>query len=165
MHVHFGMSGRFSVHAASDPPAATPTTRLKLEGHGRVAMLSAMTVDLMDEAAFEAKRATLGQDPLREDACAETLWDKFKTRRTSVGLALMDQSMFAGVGNIYRAEILFKAGVHPEQARPGHAAPVPVRPRRRGARRSSRTSLPGAPLRQGPSVSIPTRLDAFQLRL
>ena len=36
MHVHFGMSGRFSVHAASDPPAATPTTRLKLEGHGRV---------------------------------------------------------------------------------------------------------------------------------
>jgi endonuclease-8 len=26
----------------------------------------------------------------------------------------MDQSMIAGVGNIYRAEILFKAGVHPE---------------------------------------------------
>jgi formamidopyrimidine-DNA glycosylase len=115
MHVHFGMSGRFSVHAASDPPAATPTTRLKLEGHGRVAMLSAMVVDLMDESGFEAKRVALGQDPLREDACADTLWEKFTASRKSVGLALMDQSMFAGVGNIYRAEILFKAGVHPEQ--------------------------------------------------
>jgi formamidopyrimidine-DNA glycosylase len=30
-------------------------------------------------------------------------------------LLLMDQSVIAGVGNIYRAEILFKAGVHPEQ--------------------------------------------------
>lgn len=30
------------------------------------------------------------------------------------GLVLMDQSMMAGVGNIYRAEILFKAKVHPE---------------------------------------------------
>jgi hypothetical protein len=44
--------------------------------------------------------------------------------------------------------------------------PVPIRPRRRGARRSLRTFLPGrASLRQaGPSLSIPTRLDAFQTR-
>lgn len=34
------------------------------------------------------------------------------------GLVLMDQSMVAGIGNIYRAEILYKAAMHPEQ--PAH---------------------------------------------
>jgi formamidopyrimidine-DNA glycosylase len=34
--------------------------------------------------------------------------------RKPIGLVLMDQSLVAGVGNIYRAEILFKSGVHPE---------------------------------------------------
>ena len=52
---------------------------------------------------------------MREDACPDTLWSKFSSSRKSVGLALMDQNMFAGVGNIYRAEILYKAGVHPDE--------------------------------------------------
>ena len=106
VHVHFGMSGRFGVFAADTAPEATANTRLRLEGHGMVALLSAMTVDLVDESVYFAKKETLGQDPLREDACPDTLWAKFSKSRKSVGLALMDQNMFAGVGNIYRAEIL-----------------------------------------------------------
>jgi len=115
VHVHFGMSGRFGVFAADTAPDATANTRLRLEGHGIVALLSAMTVDLVDESAYFAKKEKLGQDPLREDACPDTLWAKFSKSRKSVGLALMDQGMFAGVGNIYRAEILYKAGVHPDE--------------------------------------------------
>ena len=115
VHVHFGMSGRFGVFAADTAPEATANTRLRLEGHGMVALLSAMTVDLVDESVYLAKKETLGQDPLREDACPDTLWAKFSKSRKSVGLALMDQNMFAGVGNIYRAEILYKAGVHPDE--------------------------------------------------
>ena len=115
VHVHFGMSGRFGVFAADTAPEVTANTRLRLEGHGMVALLSAMTVDLVDESTYLAKKQKLGQDPLREDACPETLWSKFSSSRKSVGLALMDQNMFAGVGNIYRAEILYKAGVHPDE--------------------------------------------------
>ena len=44
MHVHFGMSGRWSVADASKAPADTATTRLRLEGGGLVSQLSAMTV-------------------------------------------------------------------------------------------------------------------------
>ena len=44
MHVHFGMSGRWSVADASSAKEDTPTTRLRLEGHGIVSQLSAMTV-------------------------------------------------------------------------------------------------------------------------
>ena len=66
MHVHFGMSGRFSTHDALSCPDPTATTRLRLEHRedGIVALLSAMTVDLMDESGYHLKRSKLGQDPL-----------------------------------------------------------------------------------------------------
>lgn len=117
MHVHFGMSGRFSTHAADNAPEARDTTRLRLECEedATVALLSAMTVDLGDEAFYHEKRAKLGEDPLREDADAEALWARVRASRKSIGALLMDQSFFCGVGNIYRAEICFKASVHPEQ--------------------------------------------------
>ena len=57
---------------------------------------------------YEKMSAKLGPDPLREDADGEVLWAKMQTSRKPVGLILMDQSAVAGVGNIFRAEILFK---------------------------------------------------------
>ena len=74
MHVHFGMSGRFGVFAAETAPEVTGNTRLKLEGHGMTALLSAMTVNLIDEITYDKKCKDLGQDPLREDACPENQW-------------------------------------------------------------------------------------------
>jgi formamidopyrimidine-DNA glycosylase len=44
----------------------------------------------------------------REDADKERLWQYMKQSKKSVGLTLMDQSCIAGIGNIYRAEILYK---------------------------------------------------------
>ena len=45
------------------------------------------------------------------DADAEALWEKVQVSKKPVGGILMDQTMIAGVGNIYRAEILFKVWV------------------------------------------------------
>ena len=114
MHVHFGMSGRWSVADAARAKPTTPTTRLTLEGDGIVSHLSAMTVDHGGVDFFETKRAALGHDPLRADADAEALWAKVSGSTKSIGSLLMDQSAFAGVGNIYRCEILNVARVHPE---------------------------------------------------
>lgn len=58
---------------------------------------------------YERLTAKLGPDPLREDADGELVWARMQASRKPVGLVLMDQSMIAGIGNIYRAEILFKA--------------------------------------------------------
>eukprot|EP00288_Rhodomonas_lens_P001473 CAMPEP_0177730644 /NCGR_PEP_ID=MMETSP0484_2-20121128/22104_1 /TAXON_ID=354590 /ORGANISM="Rhodomonas lens, Strain RHODO" /LENGTH=493 /DNA_ID=CAMNT_0019243657 /DNA_START=443 /DNA_END=1924 /DNA_ORIENTATION=- len=117
VHVHFGMSGQWSVFDSNseDVPEPTPTTRLRLEHPetGLVSHLSAMTVQLGDEALYTEKRAVLGQDPLRADADADLLFEKVSNSKKTIGQLLMDQSVFAGPGNIYRAEILFKAGVHP----------------------------------------------------
>lgn len=67
---------------------------------------------------YSTKVLSLGEDPLREDARPEVAWSKIKASKKPIGLLLMDQSVIAGVGNIYRAEILFKSEMHPEQ--PGH---------------------------------------------
>jgi formamidopyrimidine-DNA glycosylase len=114
MHVHFGMSGRWSVADAARAPEPTATTRLTLEGHGLVSHLSAMTVDHGGPELFEKKRRALGHDPLRSDANPEALWRKVSGSSKSIGLLLMDQSAFAGLGNIFRCEILHVARVHPE---------------------------------------------------
>ena len=116
VHIHFGMSGQFKTGEIGQLEP-TPNTRLELVNseHNLVAHLSAMTVKHGDLDFYESKRKSLGQDPLRRDARGDLVWEKFQKSRKSVGMLLMDQSVIAGVGNIYRAEILFKAGIHPEQ--------------------------------------------------
>lgn len=124
LHFHFGMSGMFKV-IEFDPksergegfPKARPTTRLELiqPEEGIVGHLSAMTVQHGGMDLYSGKVAALGEDPLRGDANVEEVWRKVSASKKSIGFLLMDQSVIAGVGNIYRAEILFKAGVHPEQ--------------------------------------------------
>jgi len=134
VHVHFGMSGAWALYddiSADEEPAAKPTTRLRLEeitgttANNRkrgsaaasktkyITHLSAMTVAHGDLSLYSDKKTALGQDPLRSDADPEFLFSKITKSKKSIGQLLMDQSYFAGPGNIYRAEILFLAGVYP----------------------------------------------------
>jgi formamidopyrimidine-DNA glycosylase len=122
VHIHFGMSGRFTTFSSTsnNPPAVKPTTRLVLQDDTHTAHLSAMTCEMGDLSQYTVWCAKLGPDPLREDADFERLWNacgvpNCRGGRASIGAVLMDQKRIAGVGNIYRAEILFKAKVHPEQ--------------------------------------------------
>ena len=97
-----------------------PTTRLVLSNEKTVSHLSAMTVQHSNMEFYDAKRAVLGPDPLREDADFERLWRACgdpgtRGGKMAIGAVLMNQRMIAGVGNIYRAEICFKARVHPDQ--------------------------------------------------
>eukprot|EP00892_Ulva_mutabilis_P010563 jgi/Ulvmu1/787/UM010_0161.1 len=117
LHIHFGMSGAFKTMRRTEAPEPAATTRLRLESDDLdlIAHLSAMTVGHGDDAFYEEKISKLGPDPLREDADAELLWEAVQASKKPIGLVLMDQSMVAGLGNIYRAEVLFKARVHPEQ--------------------------------------------------
>ena len=71
--------------------------------HRRVDQGRAACADLYDE-----KRSKLGPDPLREDADKELLWERMQKSKAPVGRLLMDQDAVAGIGNIYRAEILYK---------------------------------------------------------
>jgi endonuclease VIII len=63
--------------------------------------------------------ARLGPDPLRRGADGSVAFRRIAGSRTAVGALLMDQSVLAGVGNVYRAELLFRHRVSP--FRPGSA--------------------------------------------
>ncbi|HJE61603.1 MAG TPA: Fpg/Nei family DNA glycosylase [Nocardiopsis listeri] len=55
----------------------------------------------------------LGPDPLRSDADPDRAWRVISRSRTTIAALLMRQDVIAGVGNIYRAESLFRAGIDP----------------------------------------------------
>ncbi|MCJ7604981.1 MAG: DNA-formamidopyrimidine glycosylase, partial [Dehalococcoidales bacterium] len=60
-------------------------------------------------------RAKLGPEPLDEDFTAETLAGILKGRTAPVKPVLLDQSIIAGIGNMYADEALFDARIHPEK--------------------------------------------------
>jgi endonuclease-8 len=60
--------------------------------------------------------ARLGPDPIRRGSTPEAMIDRVVRSSRGIGDLLMDQSVIAGVGNVYRAEALFVTGIHPLRA-------------------------------------------------
>jgi len=58
--------------------------------------------------------AKLGPEPLGNAMTAQSLADRFAQRRIPVKSALLDQSIIAGLGNIYVSEALWRAGIKPD---------------------------------------------------
>jgi formamidopyrimidine-DNA glycosylase len=59
--------------------------------------------------------ARLGPEPLGDDFSGDHLWRLSRGRSASVKTFIMDQAIVVGVGNIYAAEALFAAGIHPRR--------------------------------------------------
>jgi hypothetical protein len=59
--------------------------------------------ELLTDAEVEVIHARLGADPLRDDADPDRAWARISRSRAPLATLLMDQSVIAGVGNVYRA--------------------------------------------------------------
>ncbi|MGB5188123.1 MAG: DNA-formamidopyrimidine glycosylase family protein [Acidimicrobiia bacterium] len=118
LHVHLGLFGKFRLHRGQPPPAPTPHTRPTRTGDEVAVYLAGPTVcELVDPAEEEAIRRRLGPDPLRTGSGAVKLAQftaNLSRRRIPIGAALLDQRVIAGLGNIYRAEALFRTGIDPQ---------------------------------------------------
>ena len=122
VHIHLGLFGRFFVHrvvGGDDAPGAPPeprdTTRYRIVGAERaVDLVGATACELWAPGEVDALVDRLGPDPIRTDADPERAWAALQRRSVGIGRALMDQRVLAGVGNVYRAEVLFVHGLHPE---------------------------------------------------
>ncbi|MFE1783413.1 Fpg/Nei family DNA glycosylase, partial [Streptomyces sp. NPDC059506] len=116
VHVHLGLYGTFRFGDAPAPPPVG-AVRLRIEGSGAYADLRGPTAcELITEPEKQAVHDRLGPDPLRADG-GERAWLRISRSRTTVAALLMDQKVLAGVGNVYRAEVLFRHGIDPR--RPG----------------------------------------------
>jgi endonuclease-8 len=117
VHVHLGIYGKFTAHVAPAPvPPPRGTCRMRLAGErATVDLVGPTTCELLDAEGKAAVVARLGPDPLRPGADPERAWQALRRRRATIGQALLDQSVVAGVGNVYRAEVLLAHGIHPSR--------------------------------------------------
>jgi endonuclease-8 len=117
LHVHLGLYGKWAA-GPLPPPPPRGALRLRLTGEEAYADLRGPTAcEIVTPPQVEALFARLGPDPLRRDADPDHAWARVSRSRTAIGVLLMDQFVLAGVGNVYRAEVLFRAGLWPY--RPG----------------------------------------------
>ena len=117
LHVHLGLYGRWTFGEGA-PEAPRGQVRLRLEGERAWADLRGPTAcEVLDPAGVAALHARLGEDPLRPDADPGAAHARISRSRVGVGALLMQQEVVAGVGTIFRAEVLFRNGVDP--FRPG----------------------------------------------
>jgi len=71
-----------------------------------------MDCSIYTQEKWDALRKKLGPDPLNGDG-PEKMIAKVGKSRKPIAELLMDQTMFAGIGNIFRAELLYRARVSP----------------------------------------------------
>lgn len=103
---------------AGFPPEPRGAVRLRLLAGSHVADLSGPTAcEVLSPEERAMFMAGLGEDPLRDDADPARAYAKLHASRAPLGLLLMRQDIVAGIGNIYRAEMLFRARLEPH--RPG----------------------------------------------
>ena len=121
VHVHLGMRGKLLRFA---PVTGAPMKQVRLRlalvsGSGpEVAwdLVAPSTCELLDAPGRDRLLAGLGPDPLRPDGNPDEARRRLRAYRGSVGAALMDQSVLAGVGNVFRAEVLHARRIAPDRA-------------------------------------------------
>ena len=114
---HLGMSGSFRICAADEPLRKHDHFVLRFEDcelryhdprrFGCILWL--------DQYAQDKLLAPLGPEPLSEAFDATYLAAKLKNKNVGIKVAIMDNHVVVGVGNIYATESLFNLGIHPAE--------------------------------------------------
>ncbi|HYP44135.1 MAG TPA: DNA-formamidopyrimidine glycosylase family protein [Propionibacteriaceae bacterium] len=113
LHVHLGLIGKFRITSPTPPRGAV---RVRFETTEAVGDLRGpILCALKTPAEIGLQIAQLGPDPLRDDSDPEVAWERISRSRRSIAALLMDQKVLSGVGNVYRAEVLFRARINPHR--------------------------------------------------
>lgn len=120
VHSHLGMTGKWLRRREDEPAPRFSRLRLHLDD-GHVLHYCDLRLfgrfRLVPGARFAAlpELAALGADPLHDGIDPAVLHARLSRTRRPVKVALMDQSLLAGVGNIYASEALFRARIDPRR--------------------------------------------------
>jgi endonuclease-8 len=113
VHVHLGLYGTFD---EAKLPAVAPVGQVRMRLVGTTYwtdLRGPNTCEILTDDEVTALHARLGADPLREDADPEAAFERISRSKLPIAVLLLEQKIIAGVGNVYRAEVLFRHGVHP----------------------------------------------------
>lgn len=113
LHFHLGLFGRTRFHK-NEAPEPRGAVRLRLVGEERTFDLVGPTCcELLEEKEVRELKRRLGPDPLRSESRPAQFRARMQKTRRKIGATLLDQSLVAGVGNVYRSELLFLSGIDP----------------------------------------------------
>jgi formamidopyrimidine-DNA glycosylase len=115
---HFGMTGRFRLYAHERERPRFWKLELVVSGGKRMAFADARRfgrIRLQDDPEAEAPISALGYDVLTGLPPAEELARVLARRKAPVKAVLLDQAVFAGVGNWVADEVLFQARISPHR--------------------------------------------------
>lgn len=118
LHCHGMLDGYWDVAAAGRvPPQGTVRVRLQTSEHEAL-FLNSPVVELLtaEELASHRRLTALGPDVMSAGFDREEAWRRLRAADAEIAEAIVDQTVVAGIGNIYKAEGLFLAGIHPARA-------------------------------------------------
>jgi formamidopyrimidine-DNA glycosylase len=116
--LHFGMSGALRMPAMDEPAPRHARLTLHTDAGTRVVFTDTRRfgrVRLQQDPAAEPPISRLGRDPLEETPSVDALQDALRRRKGPIKATLLDQSLFAGVGNWVADEILYQARLAPRR--------------------------------------------------
>ncbi len=113
LHIHLGLIGKLR-----PKPIETPddegAIRLRLAGKDQLWDLTGpMVCALIDDDDAAKVTSKLGPDPLRRDGKADEFVTRLLKKKVPISAALLDQKVIAGIGNVYRSEFCYLAGIDP----------------------------------------------------
>ncbi|MGV0794189.1 Fpg/Nei family DNA glycosylase [Mycolicibacterium sp. XJ1819] len=117
VHVHLGLYGTFTEMLIPMPPPVGQVRMRMIGAEYGTDLRGPMICRVIDEPEIADVVGGLGPDPLRRDADGTVAWNRIRKSRRPIGSLVMDQKVIAGVGNVYRNELLFRHAVDPY--RPG----------------------------------------------
>lgn len=118
LRVHLGIYGKWGFRTFDEnPPEAVGQVRLRLISENNMADLRGPTAcEVLNPSEVKAITKRLGPDPLQLDPKGykqQEFIDRVQKSKVSIGQLLMNQEIIAGIGNVYRAELLFRAKQSP----------------------------------------------------
>lgn len=121
VHIHLGLIGK--LRPKEPGTGIEGAIRLRLESDDALWDLTGpMTCALIDPSDVADITAPLGPDPLRRGAKRQDFVDRLGRRSIPLSAALLDQSVIAGIGNVYRSEFCYLVGIKPST--PAKTVPV-----------------------------------------
>ena len=113
LHIHLGLYGKFR-DGSMPYPEVKGALRLRISTAQHWLELRGPTAcDVISGEARNQILDRIGPDPLRSDDNISQAIASIRKSRTPIAALLMDQSVISGLGNIFRAELLYRARIHP----------------------------------------------------
>lgn len=113
VHIHLALYGKHYVFKGVAPkPKATVRLRVASD-EKTIDLIGPALCELLDQEAYQTVLARLGADPLKLEHMPQELIKRMSSIKRPIGQVLMDQTLIAGIGNVYRAEVLFFRAMNP----------------------------------------------------